>query len=92
VTATEAAGTNPDAIAVNSVTNKVHVANSGGTVTVIDGATNATTTVAVSSPVAIAVDSVTNKVYVANGAVFPLRGRIATGRRGRRAKHPVHSR
>ena len=32
---------------MNPVTNKIYVANSGGTVTVIDGATNSTTTVTV---------------------------------------------
>jgi YVTN family beta-propeller protein len=62
------AGTRPIAIAVNTVTNKVYVANQdSNNVTVIDGATNTTTTVAAgSNPSAIAVNSVTNKVYVAN--------------------------
>ena len=37
----------PTAVAVNPVTNKIYVANDdSGNVTVIDGATNATTTVA----------------------------------------------
>ena len=46
VTATLPAGTNPYAAAVNEVTNKIYVANSGSNnVTVIDGATNSTTTV-----------------------------------------------
>ena len=41
------AGTIPDAVAVNPVTNKIYVANySSDNVTVIDGATNSTTTVA----------------------------------------------
>ena len=45
-TTTVAAGTNPYAVAVNPVTNKIYVANDGSNnVTVIDGATNATTTV-----------------------------------------------
>ena len=61
-------GTYPCAVAVNPVTNKVYVANYGGdSVTVIDGATNSTTTVAVGTmPSAVAVNPVTNKVYVAN--------------------------
>ena len=68
VTATVAAGTNPYAVAVNPVTNKVYVANIySNNVTVIDGATNATTTVATDSePHAVAVNPATNKIYVAN--------------------------
>ena len=69
VTATVAAGTNPQAVAVNPVTNKIYVANGGNSVTVIDGATNATTTVTdpnASSPYAVAVNPVTNQIYVAN--------------------------
>ena len=55
------------AVAVNPVTNKIYVANSSGTVTVIDGATNTTTTVAAgTAPIAVAVNPVTNKIYVAN--------------------------
>ena len=56
VVATVAAGTNPQAVAVNPNTNKIYVANAdvagaengaqASTVTVIDGATNNTTTVA----------------------------------------------
>jgi YVTN family beta-propeller protein len=58
----------PYAIAVNSLTNQIYVANQfGSTVTVIDGTTNATTTVPVGSkPEALAVNSVTNQIYVAN--------------------------
>ena len=45
-----AAGTDPVAIAINTVTNKIYVANEfSDNVTIIDGATNATRTVAVSS-------------------------------------------
>ena len=56
-------------MAVNPVTNKIYVANYGSdNVTVIDGATNATTTVtAWTTPSAVAVNPVTNKIYVANG-------------------------
>jgi hypothetical protein len=52
VTATVPVGTNPFDIAVNPVTNKIYVTNPGGapigigTVTVIDGATNKATGVA----------------------------------------------
>jgi YVTN family beta-propeller protein len=68
ITATLETGSTPFAVVVNSVTNKIYVASSSGnTVTVIDGATNATTSVAVgTSPDAIDVNMVTNKVYVAN--------------------------
>ena len=46
-TTTVPTGTAPGAVAVNPVTNKIYVGNrSSGNVTVIDGATNATTTVA----------------------------------------------
>jgi YVTN family beta-propeller protein len=55
------------AIAVNAVTDKVYVANVLGNVTVIDGATDAQTTVALGAlPGAIAVNPATNKVYVVN--------------------------
>ncbi|HYL86635.1 MAG TPA: hypothetical protein VE263_20590 [Candidatus Angelobacter sp.] len=77
--ATVPVGTHPSAIAVNPVTNKIFVANcippSGGiggsgtpgTVTVIDGATDSTTTIPAGiCPTAVAVNSVTNKIYVAN--------------------------
>jgi YVTN family beta-propeller protein len=65
---TVAAGTSPVAVAVNSVTNKVYVANFGSdNVTVIDGGTYDTTLIpADSGPSAVVVNSVTNKVYVAN--------------------------
>jgi len=47
VTATIPAGTNPCVVAVNPVTHKIYAANySSNNVTVIDGATNATTTLA----------------------------------------------
>jgi YVTN family beta-propeller protein len=61
-------GSQPFAVAVNPATNKIYVVNNGpNTVTVIDGATNATRTVQVgTAPVAIAVNTVTNEVYVAN--------------------------
>ena len=70
-------GTNPVAIAVNQASNKIYVANCPtttnsqpgvqGSVTVIDGDTNGTTTVPAGiCPAAIQVNSVTNKIYVAN--------------------------
>jgi YVTN family beta-propeller protein len=61
------AGSVPSAMAINPVTNTIYVANAGGTVTVIDGATNSTITVpAGSGPDSIAVNPITNKIYVAN--------------------------
>jgi YVTN family beta-propeller protein len=75
VTATLPAGLDPTAMAVNPVTNKIYVANFGttagsadGSVTVIDGATNSTATLAADSanPSAIAVNPLTNNIYVAN--------------------------
>ncbi len=61
-------GSYPVAIAVNPVTNLIYVANEGSnTVTVIEGSTNATTTVAAgSNPQAIAVNPVTNMIYEVN--------------------------
>jgi DNA-binding beta-propeller fold protein YncE len=65
-------GEQPLAVALNPVTNKIYVAKANGNnVTVIDGATNSTTTVTdpnATFPVAVAVNAVTNKVYVVNVA------------------------
>jgi YVTN family beta-propeller protein len=69
-----AVGPNPDTMAVNSVANKIYVANYSscgsyclGTVTVIDGATLAFTNVGVGSgPYGLALNSTTNRVYVPN--------------------------
>ena len=77
VTATLATGTDPWAIAVNHNTNKAYVVNkcissgcqTAGTITVIDGATNATSSVTVGlSPYAVALNSnpSANKIYVVN--------------------------
>ena len=70
MTTTVTAGTDPHAVAVNPVTNKIYVVNfSSGNVTVIDGASNTPTTVTdpnAINPVAVAVNPVTNKIYVAN--------------------------
>ena len=68
-------GVYPFALAVNSVTNKIYVANNCGddgncqstaTLTVINGATLATNEIAIGGfyPYAIAANSVTNKIYV----------------------------
>lgn len=61
-------GTNPYAVAVNPVTNKIYIVNSGSNdVTVIDGADHSTTDVDVGdSPCAVGVNPLTNKIYVAN--------------------------
>jgi YVTN family beta-propeller protein len=60
-------GIRPQAVAVNSNTNQIYVANYDKNVTVIDGVTNATTTVPVGyNPQAVAINTVTNKIYVAN--------------------------
>ena len=68
VVATVPVGTRPHGVAVNSVTNKIYVANlDGNTVTVIDGATNNIATVNVGEfPNEVAVNPVTNKIYVTN--------------------------
>ena len=80
-TATVAAETNPLAVAVNPVTNKIYIANSGSAnVTVIDGTDNSTATVTAGTyPWAVAVNPVTNKIYIANSgsanvtAITPVR-------------------
>ncbi|BBJ22763.1 YncE family protein [Candidatus Nitrotoga sp. AM1P] len=56
------------AIVVNPVTNKIYVTNGGDdTITVIDGATNTTRTVAaLKHPFALAVNPVTNRIYITN--------------------------
>jgi YVTN family beta-propeller protein len=63
-------GNAPDALAVNPVTDRIYVSDQSGNMTVIDGASNATsttTTLAVGTlPYAVAVNPVTNKIYVAN--------------------------
>src|SRR5262249_10901175 len=61
-------GPHPTAVAVNTVTNKIYVANfTGNSVTVIDGATNTTATVPAGAlPFALAVNEVTNKIYIVN--------------------------
>ena len=60
-------GVNPWHIAVNTATNKIYVANEDGpSISVIDGATNNTTTIALGNiPEGVAVNPVTNKIYVA---------------------------
>ena len=61
-------GDGPSDVCVNIVTNKIYVANSiSANVSVIDGETNNTTTVAIGdNPMAISVNPTTNKVYVVN--------------------------
>ena len=76
VTATIPVGTSPSGVAVESQMNFIYVANTGnspsgnaGNITVINGTTNATTTLSdpnAKNPVAVAANSVTNKIYVAN--------------------------
>ena len=80
-TTTVAVEGNPFAVAVNPVTNKIYVINGDdivndidgdylegvGHVTVIDGTSNKTKTIAAGrAPFAVAVNPVTNKIYVAN--------------------------
>lgn len=62
-----AVGQNPVAVAANPVTDNIYVANQNdNTVTVIDGATNATTTIPVcTSPAGLGINTVTNRIYVA---------------------------
>jgi YVTN family beta-propeller protein len=59
-----------EALAVNPFTNKIYVVNAAGNrVTVVDGVTHATTSVAVGrNPQFIAVNTATNKIFVSNTA------------------------
>lgn len=61
VDATVPAGSSPQAVAVNTVTNKIYVANYvSGNITAIDGSTKSTTTVSAGlRPVAVAVNDAT---------------------------------
>src|SRR5215831_5585698 len=66
VSATLNVGVQPQAVAVNPVTNQIYVAVSQGA-SVIDGSTGAVSTVtAGANPVAVAVNAATNRIYVAN--------------------------
>lgn len=68
-TSTVSTGAAPFSVVVNPATNKIYVANyNGNNVTVINGLTNATSTVpnTGNTPNAFAVNVVTNKIYVAN--------------------------
>jgi YVTN family beta-propeller protein len=66
VTATLNAGTQPQAVAVNPVTNQIYVAVAQGAA-VIDGSTGTVSTVtAGSNPVAVAVNVTTNRIYLVN--------------------------
>jgi YVTN family beta-propeller protein len=68
VTDSVSAGNDPRAICVNPSTNKIYVANyNSDNVTVIDGATDSTTTVvAGDAPFAICINPNTNRIYTAN--------------------------
>jgi len=91
VIATVPAGTDPQAVAVNSVTNMTYVVNafctdtnggcpSTGTVTAINGADNSTMTVTAGVfPYSIAVNPQTNKIYVANDCGNDLTCEIPPG-------------
>ena len=63
-------GTNPDALAIDQIRNKIYVANrDSNNVSVIDGTNNSTVNVALptgAAPAAIAVNPGTNRIYVAN--------------------------
>lgn len=64
-----AVGVSPRELKVNSITNKIYVANAtGDSVSIIDGATNTVdSTVSVGDqPIAVAVNETTNKIYVGN--------------------------
>ena len=63
---------NPAQLSINPVTNKIYVTHqTGKTITVIDGATNALTTVATADDLGfrvLAVNPVTNRIYSASAS------------------------
>jgi len=81
VTATVTAGMAPEAVAVNTVTNKIYVANFlSNNVTVIDGATNSATTVTdpnATSPNSVAVNSATNTTTTVTDPSASYSGAVA---------------
>lgn len=83
-TSTVKTGKYPSAVAVNSKTNKIYVANrQGNSVTVVDGKTNKPTTVKVGfSPIAVRVNEATDKIYVANLAGKDSGGNESTNEPG----------
>ena len=70
------AAASPVAVGINVITNKIYVPNADGTLTVLDGDTNAATTIAIPTGAqAIAVNPVTNTMYVLNpDGVTPIAG------------------
>lgn len=80
-TVTTGYDSNPVAIAINPVTNRVYVANQNSSnVTVINGATNQTATVLTgAAPAALAVNPNTNKIYVADANSYPAEVTVIDG-------------
>ncbi|WP_054943672.1 YncE family protein [Paenibacillus ihuae] len=95
-TTTVAVGESPSTLAVNPVTNKIYVVNQGkrisdehydpvykkGTnnITVIDGVSNKTTTIATGHrPTYVVVNPVTNKIYVSNNDMVFYKGNLEKG-------------
>ena len=65
-TTTLAVGNLPRAIAVNLVTGKTYVANSGGNSVTVFDATSTTTVPVDTNPVSVSINPSTNRIYVAN--------------------------
>jgi YVTN family beta-propeller protein len=94
-------GTNPTQIAINPVTNKIYVANSGSdSVTVINATTGATITVPVNdNPRWIGINAETNRIYVSHltaantaiidGATDTVTKTILSGGGGWTAVNPI---
>jgi hypothetical protein len=62
-------------IAINYFTNKIYVASDGGSLTVIDGATNATTSLSVpAGTLSIGMNPTTNEVITGGGALSAVNG------------------
>jgi YVTN family beta-propeller protein len=74
-------GNRSTAAAINPITNKIYVVNQGdNSVTVVDGATHASTAVPVGKvPLSVAVNPLTNRIYVADSRGTDQFGRLDLG-------------
>jgi YVTN family beta-propeller protein len=72
-------GTGAASIGINTYTNRIYVSNTSGTLTIIDGTTNATSTVEIpAGTISMGVNPVTNRIYVAGGTTAALDGVAAS--------------
>ena len=74
-----ATGTGAASIAINYSTNTIYVSNDSGMLTILDGATNATSTVAIpAGTISLGTNPVTNEIYVGGGGAGVVDGVAGT--------------